>query len=217
LSPSKFDTSPAELSQLKMSGVADGVILAMVLAPTGLSEPPVVQAAASISTASPSSPVPTIAAPVTSNLSYDGGPLGKVKAPQNVKLSGGQTFDVKVIGREFHQTGYSAVIPGYAHTNVNCGESNCSASTNVMPPRNVAYQVSGATLTLQLPDGRMALVNCNSKYAFKLDYINQRSCRMPVVDDIQAEFKGNTAKLRWVVSLDGRKTDSETYRIIAVQ
>jgi hypothetical protein len=40
---------------------------------------------------------------------------------------------------------------------------------------------------------------------------------MPVVDDIEAVFKGNTAKLRWVVSLDGRKTDSETYRIIAVQ
>ena len=39
---------------------------------------------------------------------------------------------------------------------------------------------------------------------------------MPLVNDIQAEFDGDNAKLRWPVSLDGRKTKSETYKILAV-
>ncbi len=34
--------------------------------------------------------------------------------------------------------------------------------------------------------------------------------------EIQAEFKGDKAKLRWSVSLDGKKTQSETYKILAV-
>ena len=59
-------------------------------------------------------------------------------------------------------------------------------------------------------------MNCESKYALKADYINRRSCRLPMVDDIQAEFSGNNAKLKWSVSLDGRKTESETYKILAV-
>jgi hypothetical protein len=39
---------------------------------------------------------------------------------------------------------------------------------------------------------------------------------MPIVDDIQAEFKGKNAKLTWSVSLDGKKTESETYKILGV-
>ncbi len=39
---------------------------------------------------------------------------------------------------------------------------------------------------------------------------------MPLVDDIQAEFKGKNAKLEWPVSLDGKKMESETYPILAV-
>jgi hypothetical protein len=34
--------------------------------------------------------------------------------------------------------------------------------------------------------------------------------------DIQAEFKGNKAKLEWVVSLDGKRMQSETYKVLAV-
>jgi hypothetical protein len=49
-----------------------------------------------------------------------------------------------------------------------------------------------------------------------MDYINRRSCRTPMVNDIQAEFKGDNAKLRWPVSIDGKKTESETYTIIAI-
>ena len=32
----------------------------------------------------------------------------------------------------------------------------------------------------------------------------------------EAEFKGDKAKLYWPTSLDGKKTESETYKIIAV-
>jgi hypothetical protein len=36
------------------------------------------------------------------------------------------------------------------------------------------------------------------------------------VDEIQADFHGDNAKLEWVVSLDGRKMQSETYKILAI-
>ena len=76
----------------------------------------------------------------------------------------------------------------------------------------------GATFTLQLPDGRAAVVNCESKFKERMAGArgNRRSCRIPLVDNIQAEFRGDNAKLVWIVSLDGKKTQSETYKIIAI-
>lgn len=38
----------------------------------------------------------------------------------------------------------------------------------------------------------------------------------PMVDDIKAEFKDDNAKLFWPVSIDGKKLESETYKIIGV-
>jgi len=37
-----------------------------------------------------------------------------------------------------------------------------------------------------------------------------------LVADIHAEFDGDKAKLRWPVSIDGKKFESETYKIVAV-
>lgn len=64
----------------------------------------------------------------------------------------------------------------------------------------------------------MAVVNCEGKFAehFAGPAGNHRSCRKPLVESIQAEFNGDKAKLEWVVSLDGKKTQSETYKILAV-
>jgi hypothetical protein len=45
---------------------------------------------------------------------------------------------------------------------------------------------------------------------------NRRSCRVPLVDNIQADFNGDNAKLIWPVSLDGKKMQSETYKILAI-
>ena len=39
---------------------------------------------------------------------------------------------------------------------------------------------------------------------------------MPPVDDVTAEFDGDQAKLIWPVSIDGRKTQSETYTILNI-
>jgi hypothetical protein len=81
-----------------------------------------------------------------------------------------------------------------------------------------SFKVHGATFTLELPDGRLAIVNCESKFAEHMAgrVGNRRSCRMPVVDNIQADFHGDNAKLIWPVSLDGKKMQSETYKILGI-
>lgn len=139
-----------------------------------------------------------------------------------------QKMDVKIIDRQSGETGYSYVVPGHSTSsstgNANCyGNStnvNCSGSSTTTgyttAPRPISYSVVGATLSLLLPDGRVAVVNCVSKYKPRGDYINRRSCRTPLVNEIQTEFKGKDAKLIWPVSLDGKKFESETYKILAV-
>jgi hypothetical protein len=138
-----------------------------------------------------------------------------------------QKLDVKIVDRQDSATGYTYFAPGhfnsestsnlncYGDTNVNCYGSSTTNGT-ITAPHRISYEVRGATFTLLLPDGRGAVVNCESKYMPKFDYINRRSCRMPLVDNIHAEFHGDKAKLEWVVSLDGKKIQSETYRVLAV-
>jgi hypothetical protein len=148
-----------------------------------------------------------------------------------VGMLAGQKFNVKIIDRQNSQSGYSYVVPGrsntVSNTDVNCSAANttvnCSGTTTTtgvsIPPQRVAYEVTGATLALQLPDGRLAVVNCESKVNLTdFNRMNQarRSCRVPLVNDIEAEFDGKSAKLRWPVSIDGKKVDSETYKILAV-
>ena len=76
----------------------------------------------------------------------------------------------------------------------------------------------GAPFSLQLPDGRIAVVNCDIKFAehFAGAAGNHRDCRQPLIDDIQVEFSGNSAKLKWPVSIDGKKIESETYKILGI-
>lgn len=140
----------------------------------------------------------------------------------------GQTMNVKVVQRQNNETGYSGYVPGHfsssSDTSANCyGGStnvNCFATTTIngtgTAPREVSYSVTGATLSLLLPDGRIAVVNCVSKYSPKGDYVNRRSCRMPLVNELEVEFKGKNAKLIWAASIDGKKKDSETYKILGV-
>lgn len=80
------------------------------------------------------------------------------------------------------------------------------------------FRVRGATFTLQLPDGRLVVVNCESKFAEHMagPAGNRRSCRAPIVDVFEVDFKGDNAKLIWPVSLDGKKTQSETYKILGI-
>ncbi len=140
-----------------------------------------------------------------------------------------QKLNVKIVARQDNETEYTYVVAGYSssnsHTDVNCyGDTNvtCNGSTHTTgestPAHQVSFKVRGATYSLLLPDGRVAVVNCESKFAEHMagHAGNHRSCRMPLVDDIEVEFNGDKAKLRWNVSLDGKKTASETYKILAV-
>jgi hypothetical protein len=139
-----------------------------------------------------------------------------------------QKLKVTIIERQNSQTSYSGVVPGRStattNGNANCyaygNTANCTATSTTQsvntPARRVGYDVQGATFTLKLPDGRVAVVNCASKYSPKGDYVNRRSCRVPLVNELEAEFEGNNAKLKWPVSLDGRKMESETYKVLGV-
>jgi hypothetical protein len=115
-----------------------------------------------------------------------------------------QRLDVKIIDRQDKEDEYE-----YAAVYNNLGTLRAVGKT---------FKVRGATFTLELPDGRLAIVNCESKFAehFAGRVGNRRSCRTPVVDSIQADFKGDNAKLIWPVSLDGKKMQSETYKILGI-
>lgn len=135
-----------------------------------------------------------------------------------------QTLPVTVVARQNYQSHYSYVVPAYyysqASSSYGCYGNDysvyCSGGGRgwgyATGSHEIAYDVTGATFTLLLPDGRMVVVNCTSKYALRFGYINQPSCRIPMVNDIEADFKGNKAKLSWSVSIDGNKTASETYQ-----
>jgi hypothetical protein len=117
-----------------------------------------------------------------------------------VASASAQKLDVKILNRQDKEDGYDYVA---VYNNVAVGKS---------------FKVHGATFTLQLPDGRLAIVNCESKFAEHMAGAagNRRSCRMPLVDEIEVDFHGDNAKLIWPVSLNGKKMQSETYKILAV-
>ena len=111
-----------------------------------------------------------------------------------------QKLNVKIIDRQDKEDSYDYAA---VYNNIAVGKT---------------FKVHGATFTLQLPDGRLAVVNCDSKFAEHMAGRagNRRSCRAPIVDNIEADFKGDNAKLIWPVSLDGKKMQSETYKILGV-
>jgi hypothetical protein len=145
-------------------------------------------------------------------------------------VASAQNLNVKIVDRQDNETDYTYVVPGqfssYSNANANCNAGgsyvNCTGSSTTngfsTPAHQVSYNVRGATLTLLLPDGRGVIVNCESKFAERMAGAsgNHRSCRVPLVEDIQADFHGDKAKLEWVVSLDGKKMQSETYKVLAI-
>jgi hypothetical protein len=144
--------------------------------------------------------------------------------------SSAQKLEVKIVDRQDNETDYTYVVPGHftstanssANCNVDTNNVSCNGSTTTnglsTPAQQVSYHVRGATFSLFLPDGRVVVVNCENKFAEHMAGRagNHRSCRMPLVDEITAEFSGDKAKLIWVVSLDGKKLQSETYKVLAI-
>jgi hypothetical protein len=71
--------------------------------------------------------------------------------------------------------------------------------------------------SLLLEDGRTAVVNCASKAnRTQMGHGPRRDCRTPIVDDIEVEFSGDSSKLICPVSIDGKKMESETYKIVGI-
>lgn len=140
------------------------------------------------------------------------------------------TLTVKIIKRQYSDSSYSYEVPGHAESTsdvaLNCNDdaTKCSGSgstnTEYTAPKTVSYTLTGATLSLKLPDGRIAVVNCDSKFKFNplpgRETYGRRGCKFPLVDDVEVDFLGSNAKLFWVVSIDGKKMDSETYKIRAI-
>jgi hypothetical protein len=134
-----------------------------------------------------------------------------------------QTLLVHIVQRHDTKTELTAVIPEGADASADKSStaekkpaSGKSTAATDKGAQTRSYTVTGATLTLQLPDRRLVRVSCESKYALRFDYINRRSCRTPPADEVTAEFNGDEAKLVWSVSLDNRKMQSETYTILNI-
>jgi hypothetical protein len=131
-------------------------------------------------------------------------------------------LSVQIVNRQSSATAYTYTVPGYATSNCNASVYGNTASGNCVasaaPASSGSYSVHGATLSLLLPDGRIVVVNCNAKpnwtdWSHPTTY---RGCREPITNTIEGEFDGDNAKLEWPVSIDGKKKQSETYKIIGI-
>lgn len=137
----------------------------------------------------------------------------------SVRSAFAEKVPVSVLYRQDSDVAYHAVIPGYSGPNADVtgaclldpDPANCPAQDAAEP----LYTLVGTTLSLGLPDGRIALVNCVSTHSAYGNYINRHNCGMPLSQRAEAEFTGQSAKLVWPVGSDG-KTDSETYKVVAL-
>jgi hypothetical protein len=136
-----------------------------------------------------------------------------------------QKLDATVLYRQSSDAGYNALIPGYSAPGTpdcaaDVANADCFRPTHVSGegPGAVSYNVVGTTLSLLLPDGKIAVLNCvnKSKFSSKGTYIVLRNCGMPMVEHVEAELKGDMARLEWPVTPDSKKIESEKYRIVAV-
>ena len=137
-----------------------------------------------------------------------------------------QKLEATVLYRQNSDVNYFAVIPGYtspvAENSPTCAldpdPTECSPTGHnqlLSEQGEVTYNVVGTTVSLLLPDGRIALLNCVNKYSPRGNYVNRRSCGMPMSEHVQAEINGKTAKLKWTVGTEG-KNESETYKVVAL-
>ncbi len=130
-----------------------------------------------------------------------------------------QELTVKIIDRQDHESHYTYVVPGYFTATSDTDVTGTTRTTGEDVPAHAgSFDVRGATLSLHLPDGRVAVVNCDIKFAerFAGRAGNHRDCRVPLINELQVEFSGGNAKLKWPVSIDGKKIESETYKILGI-
>lgn len=148
--------------------------------------------------------------------------LAVISTISSTQSARAQKLDVSVLYRQESDVAYHAVIPGYSGPNADVtgactldpDPANCP--TPGKPNGEPTFTLIGTTLSLGLPDGRIALVNCIDRHSAKGNYINRRACGMPLVEHIAAEFSGRSAKLSWPGGPDGKKIESETYKVVAM-
>lgn len=141
----------------------------------------------------------------------------------SIRSASAQKVEASVLYRQDSDNRYIAIIPGYTGPEsditgaclldpdpANCPQVDAN-TTNATP----TYMVVGTTLSLLLPDGRVALLNCQNRYSAKSDSLNRRNCGMPMVQQVEADFNGQIAKLTWPGAA-GKKIESETYKVIAM-
>jgi hypothetical protein len=153
-------------------------------------------------------------------------------------LSAADKFDAKVIDRQFHNRQYTYSVPGHSSStataectpigdNVSC--TGTSQGT-YYPPEQGQFSVTGATISLLLPDGKIAVLNCDTGIDKKTLWLGAiaaglsqgkamprpgqalRDCHTPVTDDVTVEFKKNEADVTWTVF--GKKKETEAYRLL---
>jgi hypothetical protein len=147
-------------------------------------------------------------------------------------------LSVQIANKMSNSSEYQYTVPGYE--NYNCSgaavgrttisDSLTNPAVNVVsrdkanvncnavgaPSRTVNYSVHGATMSLLLPDGRLVVINCDSRPSYDGNSSEQRSCREPIGDEIQVVFDQDNARLLWNVSVDGKTMGAESYKIIGI-
>ena len=138
-----------------------------------------------------------------------------------------QTYNVKIIQwlpiASEHEESKPATVTTNAQAAAGCKSGSTSTAckgnnqttTTIQAAKTVRYETQGWQMRLLLPDGRTVLASCSSKFNWGSE-AQYRDCRTPPSAEAIAEFKGKNAKLKWPVSLDGKKFESESYEIIKI-
>lgn len=139
-----------------------------------------------------------------------------------------------IADRKSNSSEYSYTVPGYALSNCGAASLGTATATSSGTTANVTssaigtancftvgasshtvnYNVSGATLSLVLPDGGIVVVNCDSRPVPGSS--QPRNCREPLSDETQVMFDQDNAWLVWSASIDGSTMGVETYKILGV-
>jgi hypothetical protein len=135
-----------------------------------------------------------------------------------------QKLHVKVLEHSVNGTPFTKFVPGVSYSNgttqanVNSygntatGTATSSGTSIYTPPHTVQVVVGHVDMVLLLPDGRRVAVSCDDHF-WGLTQAHQHYCKNPEVDEFEADFSGDKVKLKWGIGIDGKKTESETYRV----
>ena len=116
-----------------------------------------------------------------------------------------QKLAVRIVDRKDNVTDYTYVVPSHfssesdstASCNGNLNTVDCKGSTTtngeITPSHQVSFHVRGATFSLLLPDGRVAVVDCESKFA-------EHWRVLPGITGVAANRSWTTSKLSFMVT-----------------